>query len=292
MSFKSLGIILLFLLLIGVIAYLGNIDNTNENFLSQISLSLFTGYFAGIITPLILYLATGETLRKTVFESMILFFGKNFSYFFPIKSFPEEKEQKTLFNKILNHALSESLEYKFVGETGIHIAPRIKHIEAISSYSRNIGIVLFLPKREIDLNKKYKVYGLDFNLTVREALLISLYNLREIALTNPTRAISITFTHTNLGFRYEITDNYLFFTESNNSPTSSYFPKSHQFAKDSMLYRTLANLFNFLIQDSSYPTVNLSNLSDVKFQKLIDSLEANMIVPNDKSNQISKLFQE
>ena len=279
-SILTIGFLALFFL---------SLYSDGKDYWGNFSFSLFTGYTAGLLTPFIVYLATGKTLKATISETISTYFRRYFSNFSPLRSFERENTQRSSFNTVLNSSIENSRSYCFVGETGIYVAPRIKTAQNKNDKLQAIDVILFLPNED-RMNENYSVFGCDIKCSLREAISISFDNLWSVAQEDKNRIIKVYISNTALGFRYELTDDSIFLTESSNRPNSTSFAESHQFSLDSIIGKTLVNSAFFL--RSNLDSTVLNKISKVEFESWMTELGLSTDIDITTKNLLLGLYNE
>lgn len=273
------------ILIIGFLAlFFLSLYSDGKDYWGSFSFSLLTGYTAGLLTLFIVYLATGKTLKATISEAISIYLGSYFSNFVPLCSFKGEVTQSSDFNIILNSSIKNSRSYCFVGETGIYVAPRIE----IANQLQVIDVILFLPEKN-RMKDNYSVFGCDIECSLCEAISISIYNLWSVAYKDKSRQIKVYISNAVLGFRYELTDEFIFLTESSNRPRLKSFAESHQFSLDSIIGKTLVNSAIFL--RSSLESQELNKMSEDELNTWMLKLGLLKNIDNEKKEQLLGLYQ-
>lgn len=216
-------------------------DPIKPDFLTATFFSVATGFVAGMLTPVLLYLATGKTIQEIVSLEFSGILNRIYSEYAPQKVYSTGSSLKSEFNVDLTKALDDTSVYTFVGETGVHVPARILRREAAKGLLRSIEVLLAFPREDSNLDASYPIYGTTLKPTKRVAILASILALREVARGNPTRPVNLFLVDVGLGFRFEETDKLIFLTESPNSLASNSYPVSYRVGKDSVLGRISRN---------------------------------------------------
>ena len=192
----------------GVLYFIYN--PSNPGFFTSIIFSVLTGFVAGLLTPVLAYLATGKTVQDLVTNEFSGILQQIYAEYAPQKTYKPNDSLEGNFNTDLSNAIENARKYTFVGETAVHVPSRIMKRESGNGVLHSIEVVLAFSPEKNNLDQPYQIFGTDLKQSKRVAILAAILALREVAAANPVRSINLFLVGNSLGFRFEETDTELF----------------------------------------------------------------------------------
>lgn len=235
----SIILVVVCLLALGVLWFV--YDPAQPAYGVSVFFSLVTGFLAGALSPILLYLISGKTAQDTMSSEFSRILNRVYSDYAPQKTYAPSKKLNSEFNLDLTKALNEASNYTFVGETAVHVPARIHRREESGRILSSVEVVLAYSGEDQLLEQEYAIPGTTLSAKRRVAILSAVLGLRDLAEAQPLRMIRLYILKEGLGFRFETTEKVTFLTESPNSLADGGYPISYMVDKDSILGRISAN---------------------------------------------------
>ncbi len=246
------------LLALGVLWFV--YDPTQQGYAFSIFFSLVTGFLAGALSPILLYMISGKTAQDAMSTEFSKILNRVYSDYAPQKTYAPSKKLNSEFNIDLTQALKEAKSYTFVGETAVHVPARILRREESGGVLSSVEVVLAYSGKDVMLDQEYAIPGTLLSAKRRVVILAAVLGLREVALAKPVRIISLYILKEGLGFRFEATEKVTFLTESPNSLAAGGYPISYMVDRDSILGRISANTLT--VGKATATSVHLNTVSE------------------------------
>jgi hypothetical protein len=261
----SIILAVLCLLALGILWFV--YDPTQQPFAFSIFFSLVTGFLAGALSPILLYLISGKTAQDAMSSEFSTILNRVYSDYAPQKTYAPSTKLNSEFNLDLTQALNEASNYTFVGETAVHVPARIHRREESGRILSSVEVILAYSGEDQMLDQEYAILGTSLSAQRRVAILAAVLGLRDLAEAEPLRMIRLYILKEGLGFRFETTEKVTFLTESPNSLAGGGYPISYMVDKDSILGRISANTLTV-----SKATATNFHLNKISKEELITKL--------------------
>jgi hypothetical protein len=227
------------LIMPGIYAYY---DPTKPTFWATFFFALVTGFLAGMLSPIVFYLATGKSVQQIISSEFSGILSRIYSEYAPQRIYKASARIDDQFNIDLSSSMARSNSYSFLGETGVHVPSRVKAREAGAGDALyNIEIVVGFSREERDLDSNYIIYGANIETRKRIAILAAMLALADIGRARISRNILLYVARGPFGFRFETTDEGFFVTEAPNGLVNGGYARSFLVDRDSILARIAQN---------------------------------------------------